>query len=526
MEPEVVDVIVVGSGNAGLSAAASAKEHGASSVLVLEKAPKEWAGGNSTFTAGAYRTVFPGLQGVLPLVNNVSPDQVDRIDMQPYTEADFQHDLYRMCEEKSGPELARVLVEESWDTTKWLHRNGIRFQLSFNRQAYEIEGRQKFWGGMVLKVEDGGKGLVRQHVENCKRLGVDVRFGSAVVGLLTGNDGSVSGVVVKGEDGMEYEIHARGGVVLCAGGFEANTEMRGQHLGAGWDRAYVRGTPHNTGDLLKLAIDQVGAIPVGDWAGCHSTCWDFNAPSKAGDLQLTNQFTKSGYPLGLMFNVEGRRFVDEGEDMRNYTYAKFGRAILRQPGEVAFQIWDAEGMSWLREEEYAADVVERIEAETLEELVKKLETKGLRDASSFLDSIDEYNEAVENFHKQSPNVLWDPSKKDGLSTISANGGLQLGPDKTNWAKSILKPPFLAVKVTCGITFTFGGLKADANTAAVLSNRDQKPVGGLYVAGEMLGGLFHGNYPGGSGLTSGAVFGRKAGREAAIRALSNHNVSSC
>lgn len=386
MSNQTVDVIVVGSGNAGYSAAASAKEHGAS-VVVLEKAPQSWAGGNSTFTAGAYRTVFHGLKDVLPLVNNVTPEMVDKIDMEPYTENDFMADLKRICNNRSEPALAHALVYESNETTKWLARNGIRFQLSFNRQAYEIEGRQKFWGGMVLKVEDGGKGLTKQHQANCKRLGVDVRYDSPVVRLILNETGGVTGVTVRRADGSTYDIFATGGVVLCAGGFEANPQMRVQHLGPNWDLAYVRGTPYNTGDLLNMAIKEAGARPAGNWSGCHSTCWDYNAPTDAGDQNLTNQFTKSGYPLGLMFNIDGRRFVDEGEDLRNYTYAKFGRAILNQPDGVAFQVWDAAGTSWLRDEEYAEDVVERISAPSISELAAKLKEKGLKNPQVGLSTL-------------------------------------------------------------------------------------------------------------------------------------------
>ena len=518
MHTETADVIVIGSGNAGFSAATSAKEHGASSVILLEKAPQSWAGGNSKFTAGAYRTVFYGLQDILSLpVHNVSPGMVGKIDMQPYLEKDFMDDLMRVTNGRGDPKLAGKLVRESNETTKWLSRNGIRFCLSFNRQAYNIGGRHKFWGGMVLMVEGGGKGLIQQHQRNAKKLGVDVRYDSPVVRLLTDERGGVTGVTVRTQDGSTYDIKAGGGVIMCAGGFESNPEMRAQYLGPNWDLAYVRGTPYNTGDLLKIAINEVGARPVGNWSGCHSTCWDFNAPTDAGDQVLTNQYTKSGYPLGLMFNADGLRFVDEGEDMRNYTYAKFGRAILQQPNGIAFQVWDSDGASWLRKEEYADDVVEKIRANSIEELGEKLKVKGMRSPQNLVDSIKEYNKAVQAFRREHPNAEFDPSKRDGLSTRSSSGGLSMGPDKTNWALPIIGGSFLAVKITCGITFTFGGLKTDADTAGVISQITDKPIPGLYVAGEMVGGLFYGNYPGGSGLTQGAVFGRTAGREAAARA---------
>ena len=372
-------------------------------------------------------------------------------------------------------------------------------------------------------VEDGGKGLTQQHKANAARKGVLVRYESPVVGLSTDKSGAVSGVTVRRADNTAYNVRARGGVILCAGGFEANPSMRAQYLGPNWDLAYVRGTPYNTGDLLKIAINDLGAKPAGNWSGCHSTCWDANAPTNAGDQVLTNQFTKSGYPLGLMFNCDGDRFVDEGQDMRNYTYAKFGRAILQQPDGVAFQVWDVDSASWLRKEEYADDVVERISAPSIEELAQELVAKGLKRPQALVKNVAEYNDAVKAFRDENPNAVFDPSKKDGVSTRYSRGGLKL--DKTNWALPIVKGPFLAVKVTCGITFTFGGLSADPATAGVIAATTGKPIPGLYCAGEMLGGLFYGNYPGGSGLTAGAVFGRKAGRAAAKRAESTSATST-
>ncbi|KAF2095608.1 FAD/NAD(P)-binding domain-containing protein [Rhizodiscina lignyota] len=518
MPVETFDVIVVGSGNAGFSAASSAAESGAKKVLLLEKSPESWEGGNSTFTAGAYRTVFHGLQDVLSLnPTNVPADVRNRIDMDPYEEKDFMADLKRVTNGRSHPELGSALIKESNATTKWLARNGIKFQLSFNRQAYEINGRFKFWGGMVLMVEDHGKGLIAQHKANVKRRGVAIRYDSPVVSLLTDKSGSVTGVTVRRSNNTTYDVKARGGVILCAGGFESNPSMRAQYLGPNWDLAYVRGTPYNTGDLLKVAINDLGAKPAGNWSGCHSTCWDANAPTDVGNQVLTNQYTKSGYPLGLMFNTDGDRFVDEGQDMRNYTYAKFGRAILQQPDGVAFQVWDADGAKWLRKEEYADDVVERISAPTIEELAQKLVSKGLKRPQALVQNVHEYNDALNAFHQENPNAVFDPSKKDGVSTRSSRGGLTL--DKTNWALPVSRGPFLAVKVTCGITFTFGGLAADPASAGVIAATTDKPIPGLYVAGEMLGGLFYGNYPGGSGLTAGAVFGRKAGSAAAKRANS-------
>lgn len=281
----------------------------------------------------------------------------------------------------------------------------------------------------------------------------------------------------------------------------------------------VRGTPYNTGDGLSLAT-AVGAALRGDFSttGCHSTCWDADAPLDRGDRILSNQFTKSGYPLGIMVNIHGARFVDEGADFRNYTYAKFGRAILNQPGGVAFQIYDARVTPFLRVEEYGDDVVKKVHASSLHELAQKLSSEGLERPERFVETVEQYNVGVVGSDQRSNVTVesWNPAVKDGLSTSG------ISPPKSNWALPIDSPPFLAVKVACGITFTFGGLAIDHETAAVL-REDNSPINGLYCAGELVGGLFYGNYPGGSGLTAGAVFGRKAGRTAAERAHSHANL---
>lgn len=213
-----------------------------------------------------------------------------------------------------------------------------------------------------------------------------------------------------------------------------------------------------------------------------------------------------------MLNANGARFVDEGEDFRNYTYAKFGREILKQPGGFAWQIWDAKAASWLREEEYGEGIVRKVFADSLVDLAEKLGSDGLQDKARFVDTLEMYNDAIDAFAQEHPLKKWDPAVKDGLSTQSSARTLPL--PKSNWALPICEPPFLAVKITCGITFTFGGLAIDPETAGVLSEDTGKPIKGLFCTGELVGGLFYGNYPGGSGLTAGAVFGRKAGRAAA------------
>ncbi|KAF2450218.1 FAD/NAD(P)-binding domain-containing protein [Karstenula rhodostoma CBS 690.94] len=289
---DIIDVLVVGGGNAGFSAATSAAESGARRVVVIDKCPEDWAGGNTCFTAGAFRTVHTGLQDLIPIVNNADSETAKIIDMEPYTPQDFRKDMDRMTSGRTDPALSKALIDESNAAIKWLAKNGIRFQLSFNRQAYKVDGRYKFWGGMSLKTEDGGKGLIRDHQAGAQRYGVEIYYSTPGKRLVTNDTGAVTGVVVA-YNGVETLLRTKS-IILAAGGFEANPRMRSQFLGPGWDLAHVRGTPFNTGDALEFAIHDVNARQAGNWSGCHSTCWDANSPTESGDRLISNEFTKSG----------------------------------------------------------------------------------------------------------------------------------------------------------------------------------------------------------------------------------------
>jgi succinate dehydrogenase/fumarate reductase flavoprotein subunit len=334
---------------------------------------------------------------------------------------------------------------------------------------------------MVLSVVDGGKGLISQHTKAAQLAGIEIRYSTPLTDLMV-RSGRVVGVK------LDNRIVYCSGVILCCGGFEASPRLRAAYLGPNWDLAHVRGTPFNTGDALEILRRDVNAKFTGNWSGCHSVAWDAESPAHSGHREITNQYTKSGYPFGVMINSRGYRFVDEGMDLRNYTYAKFGREILAQPGSYAFQIWDTEGVKWLREEEYGDDIVTKIYANTLEELASKLTSHGLSNPENFLQTVKAYNEAVAEFQRENPHKTFDPSRKDGLSTK----GLSL--PKSNWALPILQSPFVAVKVSCGITFTFGGVAINPRTAAVISNSNGEDIPGLWAAGEIVGGCFYGNYP--------------------------------
>ncbi|KAF7187134.1 Fumarate reductase flavoprotein subunit [Pseudocercospora fuligena] len=512
------DIIIVGTGAAGLTAALSAattsSPRPSPRILLIDKAPEAWAGGNGYFTAAAYRTQHNGLPDLLPLVSNVDEEIRDKIDLPPYTHENFTDDLKRVTGGRSDETLGRYLVGESLETVKWLKEvGGVDWWLSFRRQAYQVDGRWVFWGGLHLTCPEGGKGLIKALVKSVRDVGCTISFETSAKKILVGQDGKVEGLEIE-RNGKAFQLRTKS-LILAAGGFEASPELRKMWMGPAWEMAHTRGTPYNTGEMLKSAIE-LGAKRVGDFSptGCHSVAWDADSPKTGGDREKTNEFTKSGYPLGLMLNAEGRRFVDEGIDLRNYTYAKFGRAILEEPEGIAFQVWDDDGQQLLRTEEYRDEIVRKIKADSIEELARKLSDDGLRNPGEFVQTINEYNSAVAAHRKEHPNIKFNPAVKDGLSTQSSSTQLSLA--KSNWALPITKPPFVAVKVTTGITFTFGGLSINPENAAVL-REDGCEIEGLHCCGEMVGGLFYGNYPGGSGLTAGGVFGRRAGRAAATRA---------
>jgi tricarballylate dehydrogenase len=483
------DVIVVGGGNAALCAALAAREH-ANRVLVLERAPEEEAGGNSRFTAGLMRVVYNGVEDLKSVID-LSADEIARTDFGAYTADQFLDDMARVTEYRCDPDLTELLVKESLPAVRWMRSKGVRFTAAWGRQAFNIGGKFKFWGGLTVEAVGGGPGLVESLTQIARKSGIDIWYGARAVSLLT-DDAGVHGTVVRRE-GKTQEVRSSA-VVLAAGGFQANTEWRTRYLGPGWELAKVRGTRFNTGDAIRMALD-AGAAAVGNWSGCHAVAWERNAP-EFGDLTVGDQFQKHSYPWGIYLNAHGKRFVDEGADFRNYTYAKYGRVILSQPGQFAWQIFDAKVKNQLRDEYRIRQVTKRV-ASTLEDLVKQLDDV---DAQSALEEIKRYNAAVRQ------DIAFNPNIKDGRRTE----GLAI--PKSNWANTIDTPPFEAYAVTCGITFTFGGLKIN-NHAQVVS-ADGPPIPGLYAAGELVGGIFWFNYPGGSGLTNGSVFGRIAGENAA------------
>lgn len=484
------DVIVVGKGNAALCAALAARDNGAT-VAMLEAASEDESGGNSRFAGGMMRFAFDSVED-LKLLADIPDDEVKNTDWDTNTKDEFYDDLYRITGFRTDPQLSEILVTKSLEAMVWLRSQGVRFIPNYRAASAVVDGRRRFFGRMPIEVAGGGPGLVQYLDRAAVRKGIEIFYETRAVSLIYDGE-RVSGVAGKGR-GKPVEFRAPA-VILACGGFEANPEWRARYLGPGWELAKVRGSRFNMGDGLKMALD-IGACPYGNWSGRHATSWERYAP-EFGDLALDHACHRHSYPLSLMINAHGKRFVDEGADFYGYTYARYGEEVFKQPELFAWQVFDAKVTHLLRTE-YHGKTATRVTAATLEELATKLE--GVN-PEGFLKTAREFNAAVRR------DVPFNPAIKDGKCTVG------IEPPKSNWANPLDTPPFEAYHTTCGITFTFGGLRIDPETAQVLDvNLHRMP--GLYTAGEMVGGLFYFNYPLGSGLVAGTVFGRIAGAAAA------------
>lgn len=488
-EDEQYDVIVVGAGNAALCAAISAREEGAS-VLVLEAASPDSRGGNSFFTGGALRFAFNDLDDIRRLIPDLTDDEAEQYVITPQPAEKLFDELAELSEYLADPELTDTVVESGYDTLLWLARHGLKFGLAAGRHGQRLNGKIYMSDGNPVELWGGGRELVSSLFRISDALGAVIRYDARAVGLDVTDDG-VEVAYLKG--GTKRRVKARS-VVLASGGFEANPEMRTRYLGPNWELARVRGTEFNVGDGLRMALD-LGAASTGNWSGCHAVAWDVNAPL-TGDRKVGDSFQKHSYPHGIVVNANAERFLDEGADFHTHTYAKYGGEILKQPGRVAYQIFDDKVMDRLREE-YRQRAT-KFTADTIPDLAKKMGV----DPDRLEKTITEFNASINDRE-------YNPTTKDGKATVG------ITPPKSNWALPIDKPPFVAYAVTCGITFSFGGLRI--STDAEIVDPAGRPLPGLYAAGEIVGGLYFYNYPSGAGLVSGAVFGRAAGRNAAQRA---------
>lgn len=454
------DVVVVGGGIAGLSAALSAQQEGASVVLAEKATPRE-RGGNTRFADAQMRF----------------PNEADEYGARPYSEAEMINDLMEISRGRANRSLIEALVKNAHDTIEWLSDFGIEWEAGYPHTA-----------GYRRAPTGGGQGLVDTLYRRFTGAKGIVSYETAAMRLNVDTSRRVTATVCHSPDGL-IELVGRRGIVLASGGFQANTRMRVAYLGRFADSLILRGSRLNTGEGILMALD-IGAQPAGQWGDYHSAVIDArSAQEEAGVTALYN------FQLGIIVDRHGQRFVDEGEDFRDHTYVKISKAIIEKADGVAFCLFDQQmlqrpefGRAW-------RPVGPPVEASSIADL-----------ANSFGIPPANLEQTVLKFNSAVDSRPFDPTRLDGKGTHD------LLPPKSNWAVPLKEPPFVAIPVTGGITFTFGGLKVN-DRAQVLDLAGQ-PIEGLYAAGELMGEFFYHNYPGATSVIRGAVFGRIAGREAA------------
>ena len=457
------DVIVVGGGNAALCAALTAREAGAS-VLMLEASPFEWRGGNSQHTRNL-RCMHDGPEDVL---------------VDAYPEEEFWQDLLKVTGGLTSEKLARLVIRETSRCRGWMQKHGVRFQPPLSGALHVARTNAFFMGG--------GKALVNAFYRSAENLGVDILYETPVDDIEF--DGARFVAVRSGE--KRFEGNA---CVLAAGGFESNREWLreawGQNERGEWptDNFLIRGTRFNMGDVLKVMID-AGAEIIGDPSQSHCVAIDARAPLYDGGICTRIDCVS----LGVVVNREAKRFYDEGEDFWPKRYAIWGRLVAMQPGQIAYSIIDSKAIG-----RFMPPVFEGTVAQSIEELAEKL---GL-DVPTMVKTIEDYNKACVpgTFN----HTELDDCHTDGVS-----------PPKTHWALPLDKPPFYAYAVRPGVTFTYMGLRTDEK-ASVFMKGQRSP--NLYAAGEISAGNVLGKgYTAGVGMSIGTVFGRIAGEQAALSAL--------
>lgn len=486
---ERCDVIVIGGGSAAFEAAVAARENGAEKIIMLEKAPESEYGGNARYSGTGFRFWHRGPDEIRELITGVDDDYFKSLQISPYTKEEFSFDLERMTLGRMEPALARTLVDQSNEAVHWMKNLGIRWELL--KEHAKVGNKRYFERGIAIHVAGGGGGQLEQWRHIAADKDIEIRFSSAV-SAIHGNMHRVDGVhVCTARD--EYDLAARA-VIACAGGFQANAEMRARYLAGNADLVKVRGSKHDTGEVLNYLL-ALGAASGGHWQSGHMSpidakAPDFEAPQHADGRGNTQ--SRYDYPFGISVNALGLRFFDEGEAEHSYTYAKTGRTILAQPGAVAWQIYDQTGIAQHRYPHHKATFEE---ADSISGLARKI---GLA-PEVLVHTIEEFNAACRE------DVPFDPTRPDGKKTH----GLAI--PKSNWANRIENPPYRAYPVTCGITFTFGGVRI--NDKAQVLNSLHEPIKGLYASGDIVGLFFH-NYPSFTGQTRNAVFSRLAGMHAA------------
>jgi tricarballylate dehydrogenase len=476
-----VAIAVIGSGSAGFQAAVAARQAGAERVVILEKAAEAEYGGNARYSPTIFRFVHNGHEEIREFLAGSDEGAFRRIEVPPYSAGEFIADLKRISHGRIDPDLAETLVAHSNAALHWMLDLGFEWQPS--RRTREIDGVLHFEPGMAITPRDGGIGQLARWREIAAGLGIEIRFESAVRGIL-GSDREVEGVRVSGPDG-EYDLHAAS-VILCSGGFQASAEQRARYLGRNADLMKVLGSRHDTGEVMRMAL-ALGAAATGHWQGAHSSPIDGEQPDQGwGRRALRDRFA-----FGITVNRAGRRFLDEGATPAENVDGWIERVVLKESGGGAYQVFDATGRALLGED---YDEGSSYEAAS----IKALGSQIMVDPPALLRTVDAFNRAVDD------SVPFDPTVPDGKATAG------LTPAKSNWATRIETPPFYAFPVTAGITFSFGGLKI--NTDAQVMNTAGQPIEGLYASGDIVG-LYYDHHLSASGQTRNAVFSRIAAAHA-------------
>ncbi len=458
-------------------------------MLVVDKGALAEAGGNARFSHTGFRSTYAGPADIQPFVLDVDRDRWAQLVLPGYSADDFRRDLDRATAGRIDASLRDRLAESAAPTLRWMVELGIPWTL--NRTLADDVG-EHFEPGLILAAGRGGGGreLVQAWLELAADRSIEVRFDTAVVDVRLAVAGGPHEVEVV-ERGLG-ETFRCDSLVVCSGGFQADPAMRARYLGSVYGSVPVRGSRHDTGEILELLV-RAGAARDGSWDLAVVTPVDADSPAIGGG----NEMNRYSYPWGITVDRQGRRFFDEGAGRSSDTYGAVGRHIVEHAGGRAWQIFDATGVRYLKS--YAYRFARTFEADTIEGLAG---AAGIQPAG-LARTVAEFNAAIRT------GVPFDPTTLDGRSTTD------IEPPKSNWATAIETPPFRAYAVTGGLTFTLGGLRIDPD-ARVLDG-EGRPLPGVFASGDAVG-LFHGDYPSGTGQTRNAVFGRLAGEGAAEHAL--------
>ncbi|CAN7664782.1 FAD-dependent tricarballylate dehydrogenase TcuA [Variovorax paradoxus] len=460
----MIDVLVIGGGNAALCAALMAREAGAS-VLLVEASPREWRGGNSQHTRNL-RCMHDAPQDVL---------------VEAYPEEEYWQDLLKVTGGLTDEHLARIAIRASSSCRDWMRSHGVHFQPPLSGALHVARTNAFFMGG--------GKALVNAYFRSAEKLGVQIHYDTPVVSVELDGDRFVAALTAKGE-----RIEARS-CVLAAGGFESNREWLSEAWGVNErgerpvENFLIRGTRFNEGVLLKAMI-KAGADSIGDPTQAHMVAIDARAPLYDGGICTRIDCVS----LGVVVNREAERFYDEGEDFWPKRYAIWGRLVAQQPGQIGYSIIDRKAIGRFMPPVFPGTV-----ADSLPELARKL---GLPEAA-FVETINAYNAACRV-------GTFDHTALDDCHTEG------LAPAKTHWARPIDTPPYYGYALRPGVTFTYLGLRVNDQSAVHFNGR---PSPNLFVAGEMMAGNVLGKgYTAGVGMAIGTAFGRIAGTQAAKAAI--------